>query len=175
MKNRGIGAVAIVIAVVAVAAVVGLGYYFIVVRGGGAGGNMMVMTHGGVDFSAGVGNCETENIPYESHDGDVINWSPFYYGDSQYTQWGESLWFRPAGGSASDYQIKDMGAVSLDSITTVPGSWDTGDIAPLTVGHAYVVQCKDGCAKFYVTALEGDSPGTAKVTVQYAFSTTANF
>lgn len=168
MREKGMGAAAIAVAIVVVVVGAGLGIYVLTTILGGGGGNTMVMTHGGVDFSAGVGNCEAENIPYADHDGDIIWWSPFYQ-DSQYT----GLWFRPAYDENYQlYQFNDMGAVSLGSVTNVPASGDTGDIAPLTVGYTYVVRCKDGYVKFHVTAINTEDK---HVTVQYIFSTTTNF
>lgn len=122
------------------------------------------ITHYGYDFSV-----EKVDSTGTGNDGDIVKWSPVN------PQNRDQLWYRP------DYSIdptnsqKDMGDVSLVSITSAPTSFDT-DPNPLQIGNAYVIKCKDGYAKFKVLDLSDSDDNTiwwAKI--KYEFSSTVHF
>ena len=128
----------------------------------------MILVHAGVDFSAdAVGDAIVD--PNNNRDGETIAWPPspntWYYSDTD-------VWFRPTANTDQASFTKDMGAVTLSSVTTVPTTWDGGvdqDLPALQVDHVYVVKCLDGYAKFLVKAIRTDPDWEADV--EYVFST----
>lgn len=122
------------------------------------------ITHYGFDFSeAKVDSTGTTN------DGDIVNWSPVNPQNRNH------LWYRPDYSIDATNSQKDMGNVSLSSITSVPSSFDA-DPNPLQKGNCYVVKCKDGYAKFKVLDLSDSNDNTmwwAKV--EYEYSSNTNF
>lgn len=124
------------------------------------------LTHGGFDFSE-----DQSNPPYENADGDIVPWSPVTE-----VQGNNELWYRPNYDIDADNSQKDMGAVSLESITGVPSSYDA-DPAPLQKDHCYVVKCLDGYAKFKVLEIPGNTSDFENwwVKVAYEFSEDGHF
>jgi len=106
-----------------------------------------VFTHlDGFDFSEGTGGTDNK-------DGNVVMWAPW-----PNNAWvGDGTWWNPFTNTATENFTKDMGEVELNSVLTVPGTWDGGagqDLPPFQVGHVYVVKCLDGYAKFKVLTAE---------------------
>ena len=132
----------------------------------------LILVHGGVDFSAdAVGDAIVD--PNNNRDGETIGWPPspntWYYSLTE-------VWFRPTANTDEASFTKDMGAVTLSSVTTVPTTWDGGvdqDLPALQVDHVYVVKCLDGYAKFLVKAIRTDPDWEADV--EYAFTSGNTF
>lgn len=122
------------------------------------------ISHYGYDFSE-----EKVDSTGTTNDGDIVNWSPANPQNRNH------LWYRPDYTIDADNSQKDMGDVSLESITSVPSSFDA-DPNPLQIGNAYVVKCKDGYAKFKVLDLS-DSNDTTEwwAKIKYEFSSTGQF
>ena len=138
----------------------------------GTGYTSVTLTHQGFDFSAGA-------IPsdWDASDGHTTNWPglPAINPDKAY---GPYVWFTPFANTETESFTKDMGAVALESVTTVPATWDAGAaqvLEPLSVGHVYVVKCRDGYAKFLVNAVHPEQEFVWSVDVEYAFTSTATF
>ncbi len=122
------------------------------------------ITHYGYDFSE-----EKVDSTGTTNDGDIVNWSPVNPQNRNH------LWYRPDYTIDATNSQKDMGDVSLESITSVPASFDA-DPNPLQIGNAYVIKCKDGYAKFKVLDLSDSDDNTiwwAKI--EYEFSSTGQF
>ena len=124
------------------------------------------LTHGGFDFSE-----DLQEPSYENADGDIVPWSPVTE-----TQGNNELWYRPNYSINPAASQKDMGAVSLESISDIPSSFDS-DPSPLQKDHCYVVKCLDGYAKFKVLDIPDEvndyQDWWAKVT--YEFSPDGHF
>ena len=130
-----------------------------------------ILNHFGFDFSAGVGGSQ-ETGDVENADGEIIGWSPAP------TVWtdgdGDSVWWRSRANTSDTNFTKDMGQVSLASVTAVPAAWDgTTDtsLPPLQVNHVYVVKCLDGYAKFLVKEILADW----QVRVDYQYTSGNSF
>ncbi|MBK9118087.1 MAG: hypothetical protein IPM18_00545 [Phycisphaerales bacterium] len=131
----------------------------------------LTLVHAGVDFSLGLTGTPTADI--ENSDGETIGWPPL---PNNWRMTDTEVWFRPAANTAEDSFSKDMGAVALRSVTTVPDTWDGGvglELAALQVGHVYVVKCRDGYAKFLVKAIRVESAW--EVDVEYVFTSGLTF
>lgn len=127
-----------------------------------------VLTSVGFDFSVG------SLISTDYSDGRIVSLAPPPNATPSGMDSGH-LWFYPALNTSTQNYTRDMGDVSLESVTLVPGDWDGGPgvpLNPLTTGHVYIVRCKDGYAKFLVKAIDSDN---AKVGVEYSYSSTEAF
>ncbi len=131
----------------------------------------LTLVHAGVDFSAGTTGDAMASA--DDSDGFTTTWPPppnnWYFS-------GTEVWFAPAVNTDDTNYLKDMGNVSLSSVTSAPQSWDGGqglDLPPLQVGHVYVVKCRDGYAKFLVLAIRTDPHWEADV--EYVFSSDSLF
>ena len=129
------------------------------------------LAHWGFDFSEGVSGSEAGG-DVDNADGETIGWSPWP------TVWtdggGTSVWWRSRENTADTNFTKDMGEVTLASVTTVPTTWDgttDASLPALQVNHVYVVKCIDGYAKFLVTALRVDTGWEADVEYEYTSGT----
>ncbi len=139
----------------------------------------LVIGHDGVDFSAaaGGGKCDgTTTVGSDVQDGYSIFWAPaggYVAGED-----GNSglIWYNNNVLDTTYYYVEDMGAVSLDSVTTVPGDWPLASdtIPALKAGNTYVVKTLDGYAKFNVSSMDG-ADSCVPVTVNYVSSATVNF
>lgn len=131
----------------------------------------LTLVHGGVDFSAGV--VGTLEAGPENSDGETIGWPPW---PNNWVPSDTEVWFRPAANTNEANFTKDMGAVSLSSVTAVPATWDGGpglDLPALQVGRVYVVKCLDGYAKFLVKAIRAEQDWA--VDVEYVFTSGTTF
>lgn len=149
--------------------------------GVGSTAKSIVMGHDGVDFSANSsgGLCDgTSNVGWDVQDGYSISWSPtgsYISGESGHTG---LVWYSNNVSDSTYYYVEDMGAVSLDSVTSVSGNWPsaTDSIPSLAVGHTYVVKTRDGYAKFTITAMDATAAsGCTPISATYATSTTTSF
>jgi hypothetical protein len=131
-----------------------------------SGGTPATLKHDGFDFSAGI------IADYTDNDGEIIGWAPSPSKSPEGAP-DTAVWWRNNSNTDTENFTKDMGAVSLDSVTTIPTTWDGGKdtvLAPLEIGHVYVVKCQDGYAKFVVKSVsEWD------VSVDYAFTSGSSF
>jgi hypothetical protein len=72
--------------------------------------------------------------------------------------------------------VKDMGAVSIDSVTEAPASGYTADVMITTAGHTYALQLSDGTyALVYCTTLGGIAPSTSSFQYKHQKNGTRNF
>jgi len=131
------------------------------------------LTHSGFDFSEDAGGSPTTG-DVENSDGEIIGWSPAP------TVWdngdGNSVWWRSDENTETTNYTKDMGEVTLASVTSVPTEWDgttDASLPPLQVGHVYVVKCLDGYAKFLVKAVRVDPAWEADV--DYVYTSGSSF
>ena len=121
------------------------------------------LTHDGFDFSA---NAEGWS---EAYDGETIGWQPGAADNPAYPR-DVNLWWRPSTGAT-----KDMGAVSMASVTQAPTTWDTSpNIPALLVGHVVVARCADGSVKFRVISVDVNG-AMWPVQVEFYYSATATF
>lgn len=132
------------------------------------------LTHSGFDFSENNGTPPPGGGDVPNADGETIGWSP------SPTVWtagdGTSVWWRTRSNDDTTNYTKDFGEVSLDSVTTVPTTWDgttTASLPPLMVNHVYVVKCLDGYAKFLVKAIRTDTGWEADV--EFVFTSGMTF
>ncbi len=131
------------------------------------------LKHSGFDFSKNNGTVPAEGGDVADADGDIIAWSPeptLWIGDDT------SVWWRSYANTTDTNYSKDCGEVSLDSVTTIPDSWDgTTDtsLPPLAVGHVYVVKCLDGYAKFLVNEVRTTPEWEADV--EFVFTSGSSF
>lgn len=122
------------------------------------------ITHGGFDFSA---NSQGYS---QAYDGETIDWQPGGGTHPDFARM-ENIWWRPAGNG----RTKDMGQVSLSSVTQIPATWDSSPtIPPLRVGHVVVAECADGYVKFRVNSVNPDGSDWP-AEVEYYFSATTTF
>ncbi len=113
------------------------------------------ITHHGFDFSSGkIGS-----------DGETISWCP---GGSN-PNYAKGVWWRSSGKT----QYKNMGNISLSSITSVPATWDNPAV-PLLPGNAYVIKCQDGYAAIKVISVDANS-NLWPVKVEYKFTSGNSF
>jgi len=125
------------------------------------------LKHDGFDFSS-------DAIPasWEDSDGETVNWAPYpTVNQLSYTDY---VWWRTFSNDDNNNYTKDMGAVSMSSVISVPTTWDGGqdqELSPLQVGHVYVVKCLDGYAKFLVKSIDAVN-WTADVEYEYTTGTT---
>lgn len=139
-------------------------------QGSQSGATQVLLTHAGFDFSA------NNTGEYPTYDGETVGWTPSGGQNPQYPANSGYVWWRNNHLDDVTYKdrTKDMGVVSLDSVISVPSSWDVGpDIPPLLVGHVIVAECADGYVKFKV--LEIVDADNWDVLVEYVFSPTGNF
>ncbi len=144
---------------------------------GGTTVKSATLKHFGFDFSEGTaGSFETGDVP--NSDGRTIGWSP------EPTVWtmgdGNSVWWHSGANTATTNYSKDFGAVSLDSVTAIPTTWDgttDASLPPLAVNHVYVVKCIDGYAKFLVKAVRADAAAAPvwEADVDYVFTSGDSF
>ncbi len=77
-------------------------------------------------------------------------------------------------------QFKDMGNVSLESVTSTPSTWDS-EVSALQVNHVYVFAAKDGYVKMKVLSLIDvggggiAAHGGKAARVSYVYSNNRNF
>ncbi len=122
------------------------------------------LTHEGFDFSTNTAGYSP------NYDGETIAWQPGGADNPSFPR-DVNLWWRPADMK----RTKDMGTVTMSSVTQVPSSWDTSpDIPPLQVGHVYVAECADGYVKFKVNSVDPDGANWP-VQVEFSFTNTTTF
>jgi len=129
------------------------------------------LNHSGFDFSEGaIGE-------YPTYDGEIISWQsdlmatthPDYPRDSSYLWW-RNLHLDDVNHAS---QTKDMGAVDISTVRTVPAEWDKSPlIPPLLLGHTIVAKCYDGYVKFQVISVD---PVDWSARVKYSYSADAVF
>lgn len=144
--------------------------------------SQVALTHDGFDFSAGATAAN-----WDVTDGTISVWTTKDY-PAGYA-YGGGLWWSPYNQydqGNNDAPIKDMGEVTLSSVTTVPTDWtyvsSTG-VYPLMVNHVYVVKARDGYGKFKVISLSGlefavDAnwdPTKWQAVVEYGYTTGTSF
>ena len=135
--------------------------------GGTRGGGTATVTigHDGYDFSANQAGYSS------NYDGETISWQPGSGNNPDYPNNTSYLWWRPNNSG----RTRDMGAVTLASVTTIPTTWDTSpNIPALIVGHVIVAECPDGYVKFKVISVDANSMNW-DVEVEYEFSSTGTF
>jgi hypothetical protein len=128
-----------------------------------------MLTHEyGFDFSAG--RADTAN--YQNNDGEIIFWQPGGADHAQYARF-DYLWWRSYDAPNEPNKSQDMGAVGIGTVKSAPAQWDASPTIPaLIVGHTIVVKCRDGYAKFEVTATD---TANFAATVKWFYSTDATF
>lgn len=114
------------------------------------------ITHHGFDFSTGQKGYA---------DGETISWCP----EGSNPSYTKGVWWR----SSDKTQCKNMGNVSLNSISSVPSSWDNPAV-PLLSGNAYVIKCQDGYAAIKVISVDANA-NDWPVQVEYKFTTGTSF
>lgn len=141
----------------------------------------VVMGHfNGVDFSAGEGDnitcTSTTNVAWGNQDGYITSWAPTTGGYVAGESNGSGLWFTSNVDDTTYYLVENMGAVSLDSVTSVSNNWPliTAAIPALKVGNTYVAKTHDGYVKFNVTATDS-SLTCSPVSVDYVVTTSTTF
>ena len=126
----------------------------------------LTLTHGGSDFSEGIGDVETEGTG--ETDGDIISWQPstgeMY---SRVNALASTLYYRNWAVTSTENYVKGYGDVELSTITAIPSTWDHPSPV-LATSYAYVVKCQDGYAKFKVSSLNFNS---WEADVEYEFTT----
>ncbi len=115
-----------------------------------------VIGHYGYDFST-----TTSGGPYSDQDGWTNTWG---CGDSPTSS---GIFWCPSS-TNTNAVLKDMGEVTLSSVTTVPTSWDS-PIEALQLNHVYVANTNEGYVKFKVLHLMPES-WTWDVAVEYELS-----
>jgi len=156
-------------------------YEILPLSSGGGGATRVTLTHDGFDFSTNDGQPA-----WEQSDGYLSAWTSLAYPPGH--EWGSALWLSPYeyASQTGQISIQDMGAVSLDSVTTVPSDWSYTEGMtenPLMVGHVYVVRARDGYAKFEVIAVsdmstvtqESFDPGAWTVEIDYVYTSGTTF
>lgn len=144
---------------------------------GGTTPTRVTINHDGFDFS------EVNGSPaWEQSDGYITAWANLDYPAGY--EYGSALWYTPYeyASEQSGLYIQDMGAVSLDSITSVPSDWSyTSGMTdnPLIVGHTYVARARDGHVKFQVVSVgvTGDFSDSTEWTadIDYVFTSGSTF
>jgi hypothetical protein len=129
------------------------------------------ITHSGFDFSEGTTG------EYPTYDGETISWQPDLMGANHpdYPRDSDYIWWRNIhlDNVNSISQTKDMGAVDISTVRTVPAEWDKSPlIPPLLVGHTIVAKCNDGYVKFQVISIDSAAEWTARVKYWYSPDTT---
>jgi hypothetical protein len=132
----------------------------------------VTLKHSGFDFSGGV-------VPptWETSDGHTTNWPPTPSINPE-KAYGAYVWFEPFANTNTQCFMKDMGTVTLESVTAVPTEWDGGPgvlMEPLAVDHVYVIKCLDGYAKFLVKAIYPQQEQEWAVDVEYAYTAGSTF
>ncbi len=126
------------------------------------------ITHSGFDFSEGTTG------EYSTYDGETISWQPDGATHPDYPRDSDYIWWRNTNLDDVNFesQTKDMGAVDLSTVRTVPAEWDKSPlIPPLLVGHTIVAKCNDGYVKFQVISIDSVE-WTARVKYWYSPDTT---
>jgi hypothetical protein len=140
------------------------------VSGSGTSYPEATLTHSGFDFSEGTTG------EYSIRDGEVIYWQPGNAGTHpDYPDYSEYLWWRNThlDDVNSESQTKDMGAVDISMVRTVPAEWDKSPlIQPLLVGHTVVAKCYDGYVKFQVISVDSVDESAR---VKYSYSVDTSF
>jgi TolA-binding protein len=127
------------------------------------------LTHSGFDFTQG----NTGEFP--TYDGEVISWQPGAAPHPDYPRDTDYIWWRNTHLDDLNFQsqTKDMGAVDISTVRTVPAEWDKSPlIPPLLVGHTIVAKCYDGYVKFQVISVD---PVEWSALVKYSYSVDATF
>jgi hypothetical protein len=127
------------------------------------------LNHSGFDFTQG----NTGEFP--TYDGEVISWQPGAAPHPDYPRDSDYVWWRNTHLDDLNFQsqTKDMGAVDISTVRTVPAEWDLSPlIPPLLVGHTIVARCYDGYVKFQVISVD---PIEESALVKYSFSTDTTF
>ena len=126
------------------------------------------ITHSGFDFSEGTAG------EYPTYDGETINWQPDGATNPDYPRDSDYIWWRNTHLDDVNFasQTRDMGAVDISTIQTVPAEWDKSPlIPPLLLGHTIVARCNDGYVKFQVISIDSVE-WTARVKYLYSADTT---
>lgn len=130
----------------------------------------LTLTHGGSDFSEGIGNVENEGTG--ETDGDIITWVPstgeMY---SKVNAMASTLYYRNWACTSTENYVKSYGDVELSTITSIPTTWDHPS-PQLATSYAYVIKCQDGYAKFKVSSLNYTS---WEADVEYEFTAGSSF
>lgn len=113
------------------------------------------ISHHGFDFSEGKTGA----------DGETISWCP----EGNNPKYSKGVWWR----SSNKTQYKNMGNVSLASVSSVPNSWDN-PADPLIAGNVYVIKCNDGYAAIKVISVD-ENDNLWPVKVEYKFTSGNNF
>lgn len=114
------------------------------------------ISHHGFDFSTGKKGYA---------DGETISWCP----EGSNPNYPKGVWWRSSGKT----QYKNLGNVSLSSVSSVPNSWDNPAV-PLLVGNTYVIKCTDGYAAIKVLSVNANA-NDWPVRVEYKFTTGSSF
>lgn len=140
----------------------------------------LTLGHDGFDFASNTsgGMCDgTSNVTQDISDGMTARWVPaggtYYAGEENNNI--KFTWIHFYNPSESEYRLKDLGAVSLDSVVNADVIWPSvnSEIRALITDHVYIIQTSDGYSKFKV--LDIASNDCATVNVEYEFSTTSSF
>lgn len=137
----------------------------------------VLIDHFGYDFSSQIATGDMSLM-----DGHTIAWCPVSQ-NASYANYDQYIWYRNEFFNSPNYttQIRDYGAVSLNTITSGPVTWNADPINPLFVGHSYVAKCQDGYVAFEVEAIgsanipEATTMNFWPIKVKYKYSTSINF
>lgn len=133
-------------------------------------GTSALLTHDGFDFSMGTSGAPA------GYDGETVGWQPDGGTHTSYPNNSTWIWWRNSSALGTAVNLtKDMGAVSLDSVKSVPTAWDVApNIPPLMAGHVIVASCGDGYVKFRIESVtDGNIDWHAQV--KYVWSATNTF
>ena len=73
-------------------------------------------------------------------------------------------------------EIKDFGEESFNFIDRIDAAMEFDSISsPISVGHLYVVKCKDGFAKFRVMSISGTTIFRKEIQIIYEFTSDSLF
>ena len=141
--------------------------------------------HFGSNFSEGLGadaNCSYADvtIPWSEDDGYLADFATV--GSAGNPEGEGFVWFNVAENApdplstTSDYYIKYMGNVPLNSIVTAPDSWPQRDstFPALSLNHVYVIKARDGYVKFKVKQFNIEDDDIC-INVDYVYSPSAMF
>jgi len=114
------------------------------------------ISHLGFDFSTGQKGFA---------DGETVGWCS----TGSHPKYSKGVWWRSSG----DTKYKNMGNVSLNSVSTIPSSWNN-PVDPLLTGNVYVIKCTDGYAAIKVISVDENGQDWP-VKIEYKFTTGNSF
>ena len=183
MNEKGIAPIVIIAIIVIAAAAAGGGYFF-VIRGSDAGGNS---GDGGGQESTGltsgsrlleIGGDNPATFDFSTQEFYIMSGYDFCF--EPWYNWFDQEGASPAIQSYDGMSdgVMDLGAVSLDSVTTVSTSGYSSDVL-VQSGHTYAIKTEDGKYGLvyinFITYTGGEYPATVSFDWVYQGDGTASF